>query len=148
MEDSKQRILLIDDEKDILEVVGYFLKKEGYQVSVAESGVEALGIMSEHSFDVVICDFLMPKMDGISLLKKIREKKDYTSFVFFSGNADDTHEVKMIGLGAYQLVQKNDFKKLPEAIKRALKHSEELQQIQHETTQEMDDFLSILHSAK
>jgi two-component system, NtrC family, response regulator HydG len=115
---------------------------------VVESGAEALGIMSSNSFDVVICDFLMPKMDGILLLKKLREKKDYTSFVFFSGNADDTHEVKMIGLGAYQLVQKNDFKLLLDAIKKALKHAEELQQIRQETTQEMDDFLSILHSTK
>ena len=148
MEDSKQRILLIDDERDILEVIGYFLKREGYEVSAAESGAEALELMKEQSFDVVICDYLMPKMDGISLLKKIREKKDYTSFVFFSGNADENHEVKMIGLGAYQLVQKNDFKKLPEAIKRTLKHSQEVQDIRQDTTQEMDDFLSILHSAK
>lgn len=148
MEDSKQRILLIDDEKDILEVIGYFLKKEGYLVSVAESGAEALEKMQEQSFDVVICDYLMPKMDGIALLQKLREKKDYTSFVFFSGNANENHEVKMIGLGAYQLVQKNDFKQLPDAIKRALKHSQELQDIQQEPNQEMDDFLSILHSAK
>ncbi len=148
MEDLKQQILLIDDEKDILEVLGHFLKKEGYQLTTAESGAEALTIMEKQSFDVVICDYLMPKMDGISLLQTIREKKDYTAFVFFSGNADNKHEVKMIGLGAYQLVQKNDIKQLPDAIKKALKDSQELKQMRQETNQEMDDFLSILHSAK
>jgi DNA-binding NtrC family response regulator len=148
MEDSMRRVLLIDDEKDILEVVGYFLKKDGYLVTVAESGAEALEIMGEQSFDVVICDYLMPKMDGIALLQKVREKKDYTSFIFFSGNANENHEVKMVGLGAYQLVQKNDFKKLPDAIKRTLKHTQELQDIGKETTEEMDEFLSILHSTK
>lgn len=148
MEVKKQRILLIDDEQDILDVIGYFLKKEGYEVEAADSGAAALEKMQANSYDVVICDYLMPKMDGISLLRKLRDRKDYTAFVFFSGNADETQEVKMIGLGAYELVPKSDFKKLPGAIKKVLKHANHMSEIRQETTQEIDDFLSILHSSK
>jgi two-component system response regulator ResD len=143
----KHRILLIDDETDILEVVGLMLKHEGFETMVAKSGDEALIELSKNSFDVVICDYLMPKMDGISLLKKVRESKDYTPFIFFSGNADEAHEVKMAGLGAYQLLPKTDIAQLVVVLKNTIKHNESIKIMNEMPNEDNEDFLRILHSS-
>ncbi len=148
MNSAVPKILLIDDEPDIIQIVSYFLTKKGFEVSCANDGIEALAKLSENTYDVVICDFMMPRMDGITLLKTIRSRKDYTSFVFFSGNAQDEHEIKMIGLGAYALVPKTDFDYLPDIILKTLKHNEEVQKIDELHREDTDEFLAILHSTK
>lgn len=148
MNHVQPKILIIDDEPEIIEVVAYFLAKKGFEVHSARDGVEALSKLTTQSYDVVVCDYLMPRMDGITLLKTIRARKDYTSFVFFSGNASDEHEIKMIGLGAYALVPKSDFDHLPEVIVKTLKHNEEVRKIEELRREETDDFLAILHSSK
>lgn len=143
---KKPTVLMIDDEPDILQVVGILLKTEGFDVSVAGSGQEALNMMMEQSYDVVVSDFLMPYMDGISLLKKVRERKDFTPFIFFSGNADDSHELQMIGLGAYELLPKSELNSLKEVLDRTLKQSGELKLLDQSKTEDTDEFLKILHS--
>ena len=143
---KKPTVLMIDDEPDILQVVGILLKTEGFDVSVAGSGQEALNMMMEQSYDVVVSDFLMPYMDGISLLKKVRERKDFTPFIFFSGNADDSHELQMIGLGAYELLPKSELNSLKEVLDRTLKQSGEMKLLDQSKTEDTDEFLKILHS--
>ena len=67
------RILLVDDEPDILEFVGYNLQKEGYEVFTAENGEEALDVYDKEYIDLVIVDIMMPKMDGYAFTRALRE---------------------------------------------------------------------------
>ena len=141
------KVLMIDDEPDILQVVGMLLAGQGFEIEKASSGAEALKMMAEKAYDLVVCDYLMPKMDGIQLLKTVRGRGDLTSFVFFSGNADDTHEVKMTGLGAYQLVPKTQLMQLASVLHQTIKKDAQLREIKMDKTQESKDFLKLLHSA-
>ncbi len=143
---KKPTILMIDDEPDILQVVGMLLRTEGFDVSVANSGQEALNMMIEKSYDLVVSDYLMPYMDGVSLLKKVRERKDYTPFIFFSGNADDTHELQMVGLGAYQLLPKTELNNLKAVIERTLKHNSEMKILDQSKSEDTEEFIRLLHS--
>lgn len=143
---TKTKILLIDDEQDILEVVGLYLQTDGYLVEKAGSGEEALKALSLNHYDIVVSDYLMPKMDGIQLLKKVREQKDYTPFVFFSGNADESHELKMTGLGAYELLSKSQLADLSDVIDRTVKLDQNLK-VMDTSSEESDDFAKLIHSA-
>ena len=69
-------ILIVEDEKDIAEMLSVFLENEGYRTVTAGDGLEGLGLFARERADLVILDVLLPKLDGFSLCKKIREKSD------------------------------------------------------------------------
>jgi len=69
----KQKILIVDDEPDILELIEYNLKKEGYQVFLARNGQEAVTEAKRSLPDLIVLDIMMPKMDGIQFLKEVRK---------------------------------------------------------------------------
>ena len=146
----KPHVLLIDDELEILEVLKLILTHAGFEVSVAENGETALTKLGENNFNVVVCDYKMPKMDGISLLKIVRQHKDYTPFIFFSGNSDESHNLEMIGLGAFEILQKTEINGLVKVLHNTLKQNEALKYIdgrgQSDKTVETDEFLKLLHS--
>jgi len=71
---SNAEVLVVDDEINNRMLIVRNLQKHGYQVSEAEDGNEALALMKEHPYDVVVCDILMPRMDGLDLLRNIRSK--------------------------------------------------------------------------
>ena len=144
---NKPKILLIDDEPDILHVVSLLLRTEGFHVETAETGEEALKLLAQNTYALVVSDYLMPIMNGIELLKQVRGKKDYTPFIFFSGNADDSHGLKMTGLGAYQLLPKTEVMTLASVIHNTLKVDADLKHINLSETTEQDEFLELLHSA-
>jgi two-component system alkaline phosphatase synthesis response regulator PhoP len=73
MENNKLKILLVDDEKDILEFLGYNLQKEGFQVFFAGNGIEALEVAKEIIPHLILLDVMMPKMDGIEACEQIRK---------------------------------------------------------------------------
>ena len=66
------RVLLIDDEADFLESISYWLTSKGYEVRKASSGEQGLAILKEHKPDIVFLDVMMPEMDGIETLRRIR----------------------------------------------------------------------------
>jgi len=68
----KQKILIVDDEPDILELVEYNLKKEGYQVYVASNGQDGINMAKKVHPDLIILDIMMPKMDGIEACRLMR----------------------------------------------------------------------------
>jgi len=104
MNDSRIKILLVDDESDILEFLSYTLNKEGYQVLTAKNGHEAISIARSENPHLVLLDIMMPEMDGIETCKEIREisslkdvpiafltarSEDYTQIAGFNAGADD-----------------------------------------------------------
>lgn len=72
----KSKVLIVDDEQDIRELIKFYINKEGYDVIEAKDGEEALAIFESEYIDLAIIDVMMPKMDGFELVEKIKELKD------------------------------------------------------------------------
>ena len=72
-----KNILIVDDSESIREVVNFTLEKEGYQVKIGENGKDAIKYLDGRPIDLVITDLYMPEMDGIELIKEIRQKQEY-----------------------------------------------------------------------
>lgn len=71
---GKNSILIVDDDKDIIQFINLNLKQEGFKVFSAHNGEEALEIINNNSIQLAILDIMMPQMDGIELCRRIREK--------------------------------------------------------------------------
>ncbi|MBH0159228.1 response regulator transcription factor [Fictibacillus sp. 26RED30] len=85
-------ILIVDDDKNILELLHYHLSEAGYQVSQAKDGIEALEILRLKRFDLAVVDVMMPFMDGYSLTKEIRENYDIPVILLTSKNQIEDKE--------------------------------------------------------
>ncbi len=101
------KILLVDDEKDIVEFLKYNLEKENYEVVVGYNGEEALEKLSEKP-DLIILDIMMPRLDGFETCQRIREKKEFesTPIIFLTAKSGETDEIKGLELGASDYIQK------------------------------------------
>ena len=95
MKATGAKILLVDDEPDILEIVGYNLKNEGYQVFTASSGKEGVAIAKEVKPDLILLDVMMPEMDGIEACDQIRRVPalEGTIIAFLTARGEDYSQV-------------------------------------------------------
>lgn len=120
---ASNRILIVDDEEAIREVVSSILEAQGYQCSTASNGREALDVLKEKSFDLVLSDMVMPEMDGMQLLRKLREKDPDLPVVMVTAMHDLSTAIDAIRHGAYDYILK-PFEKnqLFLSISRALEH--------------------------
>jgi diguanylate cyclase (GGDEF)-like protein len=100
MKSSDRKILVVDDDKDTLNLVSAAVHWEGYQVKVAASGKEALKSIEEWQPHLVLLDVNMPELDGIKTLKKLRELESYCSVLFVSGKSDTNHVIEGLDAGA------------------------------------------------
>lgn len=108
MKNSEIKILLVDDEPDILEIVGYNLKNEGYQIFTAKNGVEAVEIAKKVIPHLIILDIMMPEMDGIEACEKIRNTKGLENILitFFTARGEDYSQVAGFNVGADDYITK------------------------------------------
>ncbi len=101
-----KKILFVDDEVELQEIVGDILESEGFQVQLAGSGNCAATILNREKFDLVIVDLHMPDGDGLSLLSNISSQAGKKPLVFLcTGSSDISHE-DLINLGATSVVEK------------------------------------------
>ncbi|MDO1501791.1 response regulator transcription factor [Winogradskyella maritima] len=102
------KILLVDDEPDILEIVGYNLSNEGYQVSTAENGAEAIVVAKKQKPHLIILDVMMPEMDGIEACERLREIPDLseTIITFLTARGEDYSQVAGFEAGADDYITK------------------------------------------
>lgn len=98
-------ILICDDEKDIVSALKIYLSAEGYDTSVAYTGAQALSILEKEEIHLVLLDIMMPEMDGISALSRIREKYNLP-VILLSAKSEDTDKVLGLGVGADDYVTK------------------------------------------
>ena len=108
MSNTSIKILLVDDEPDILEILSYNLKAEGYQISTASNGVEAVKKAKKHLPHLIIMDVMMPEMDGIEACEKIRilpQLKD-TIITFLTARGEDYSQVAGFEAGADDYITK------------------------------------------
>ncbi len=102
------RILAVDDQRVMRELVKSVLEGEGHQVLIAEDGVEAMSIARENSFDLVLTDINMPNMNGISLVSKLRRLEAYASIpiIMLTTESADFKKDKAKRMGANGWLQK------------------------------------------
>lgn len=105
---KKAKILVVDDEADILEIVGYNLKKEGYKVFTANNGKEAIEIATKERPDLIILDVMMPEMDGMETCYQIRNlsKLKDTLITFLSARGEDYSQIAGFDAGADDYITK------------------------------------------
>ncbi len=108
MKKKDLKILLVDDEPDILEIVGYNLSNEGYQVFTAENGVEAIALAKKQVPHLIILDVMMPEMDGIEACEKMRAIPDLSNTIitFLTARGEDYSQVAGFEAGADDYITK------------------------------------------
>jgi two-component system response regulator PilR (NtrC family) len=106
MTESENRILIVDDEESMRRFLSILLEKEGYQVSLASSGEEALQQLKERSFGLLITDLKMPGMNGVELLEHVTTSDPTLPVVILTAFASDASAVEAMEKGAYQYLEK------------------------------------------
>ena len=94
------RILYAEDERGLSMAVAEILKMEGYEVDVAADGAEAWDFLQKSYYDAAILDIMMPKMDGIEVLKKMREQENYTPVLMLTAKATTDDRIEGLTVGA------------------------------------------------
>jgi len=100
------RVMVVDDEENIREVLSNYLESMNYEVDTAEDGQEALNKFEKGDFDLIISDLLMPNIDGLELLKRIREIDKDIIFLMITGYPSIETAVDAIKKGAYDYITK------------------------------------------
>ncbi len=130
MKNEDVRILLVDDEQDILEIVGYNLSLEGYQVFTAKNGIEAVSKAKKKQPHLVILDVMMPEMDGIEACEIMRNTPglENTIITFLTARGEDYLQLAGFEAGADDYIQKPIKPKvLVSKVKALLRRSKEQQ---------------------
>lgn len=136
MDSSSSTILVVDDEKDIVEFISYNLEKEGYHVYGATNGKDAIRIAESHIPDLIILDIMMPDMDGVELCRSLREDDRYSNSVilFLTARNEDYSQIAAFQAGADDYIPKpvkiNVLKfRVKALLKRTLKDQKETKQV-------------------
>jgi DNA-binding NtrC family response regulator len=114
------RVLIVDDEVDFLDIMAERMRARGIDVATAASAEEAIHLVGQEHYDVVILDFMMPAMNGFKALKLLKQKKPDTQIILMTGNVPGELISQAKQKGALDVVEKPaDLKTLIEKIKKA-----------------------------
>ena len=120
------RVLLVDDEKDFVEMLSLRLQEAGEKVSAAYSGKESLETLEKNNIDVVILDIKMPGMDGIETLREIKKRFPLVEVIMLTGHGSTETAVEGMKLGAFDYLMKPaDFDDLTAKLQGARKRKDE-----------------------
>ncbi len=134
------RVLVVDDEKNIVDIIKYNLKKEGYEVITAYDGEEAVKLNEENEPDLILLDIMMPKLDGYAACRKIREKYD-TPIIMLTARAEEVDKVLGLELGADDYVTKPfGTRELMARVKANLRRRSSAEQAEGEDNQNVLSF--------
>lgn len=131
---AENRILLMDDDENICQVIQLYLQKEGMNVTTAHDGKTGLGLFEQEDPDLVLLDIMMPGMDGIEVIKEIR-KKSSTPVIMLTAKGDTFDKVLALELGADDYIVKPfDPKELIARIKAVIRRSENTPETEDQKT--------------
>jgi DNA-binding response OmpR family regulator len=102
-------VLVVEDDKEIREGVEIYLKSQGYEVFQAADGVEGLEVIEKEDIHLAIVDIMMPRMDGISMVVKLREKYDFP-VIFLSAKSEEVDKIMGLNMGADDYLVKPFFR--------------------------------------
>jgi len=131
-EKNEYRILVVDDENSLRELLSILLQREGYKVDQATDGAAAFSMVQENSYNLVISDIQMPKMTGIELLRQLREQENNVTVMMITAFSSTEEAVEAMKLGAYDYITK-PFKN--DEIRLVIKNALEREQLQQENLQ-------------
>lgn len=97
--DEKKRILIVEDEKDISEILAYNIQRQGYEVDTAYDGETGLNKALSGEFDLILLDVMLPKMDGFEICKRVREKLQ-TPIIILTAREEENDKIMGLDLGA------------------------------------------------
>jgi len=121
------RILIIEDEESILMPLEDNLRLEGYEVSCARDGLEGLSMAADRSFDLIVLDIMLPKMDGFEVCKRLRQDRVMTPILMLTAKSQEVDKVLGLELGADDYVTKPfSSRELLARIKAVLRRASEL----------------------
>ena len=101
-----KRILIIDDDMDMCQLLSHFLQRKGFETDTAHTGNKGLAKFSENKFDVVLCDFRLGDMDGRKVLQKIKEINPEVVVIIITGYSDVKMAVEVMRHGAFDYITK------------------------------------------
>ncbi|MFN9342054.1 MAG: response regulator, partial [Planctomycetota bacterium] len=99
-------LLLVDDDRHLLDSMGQWLSEQGFQVGLASNGAQALDLLASHSFTLALVDIRLGEEDGFSLLQQCRQKYPQTNVVMMTGYAGPDTGVEALRAGAFDLLTK------------------------------------------
>ena len=102
---SGDRILLVEDDKEIREGIEIFLKGQGYKVFQAADGLEGLAVLEREEIDLAVVDVMMPRMDGITMTARLRERYDFP-VLFLSAKSEEVDKILGLNMGADDYITK------------------------------------------
>ncbi len=125
------KLLIIDDDEQVREILNVNLKELGHKVFLAENGAKGLKAVEKYSPDLIICDLIMPDMNGIQVLEKVKNYDPYIQVILFTAYYDMSSIIKAMQKGAFDYMQKPiDMEQLKIKINRALKIQSVSQQLE------------------
>src|SRR5258706_2581732 len=124
MADRPPRILLVDDEQSIQTLLSYPLRKDGYEVVQATDGREALARFGETSFDLVVLDVMMPRLDGLEVCRRLRAKSS-VPIIMLTAKSEEIDKVLGLELGADDYITKPfSMREFRSRVKAALRRAD------------------------
>jgi two-component system, NtrC family, response regulator PilR len=148
---AKNKILAIDDDPNMLDLTRYHLSAQGYEVTTAETGEEALKLAEGKHFDVVLTDMRLPDLDGIELVRRFKEESPETELIMVTGYSSVSKAVEATKAGAFYFVEKPvKFEEILVLVEKALERREyaaEIQQLRGRL-KERDSYYNIIGSSK
>ena len=102
---KKNNVLVVDDDKEIVDAIEIYLKNEGINVIKAYDGLEALEVLMENNVQLILMDIMMPNMDGLRTTMKIRQEKNIP-IILISAKSEDTDKILGLNMGADDYITK------------------------------------------
>src|SRR5262245_11540638 len=118
---TSAKILIVDDERSIRELLEIFLKKEGFEVQTASSVADALTCIKSTEFDLIISDIRMPDMTGIDLLRQLRSNNFSGQFILLTAFASADAAIQALKMGAFDYILKTE--NFVEELKVVVRHA-------------------------
>lgn len=115
---ASKRILIIEDEKPLSHALKLKLSHEGYDVVVAEDGEEGLAVAKEQSFDLILVDIIMPKLDGFAVLSGLKESGKKSTIIVLSnlGQQEDIEKARKLGVRDYMVKSNTPISRIVEVV--------------------------------
>jgi CheY-like chemotaxis protein len=115
----KTHVLIVDDEKDFLDIIAERIRSRGMAVTATTSAEDALDLVKKRSYDVVIMDFMMPELDGFTALKLMKAERPGMQIILLTADVSDEKRIEARALGALDVIEKPpDLQDLIQKIKK------------------------------
>ncbi|MGE0130784.1 MAG: sigma-54-dependent transcriptional regulator [Blastocatellales bacterium] len=148
---SKAKVLVIDDDPEMLDLAKFHLESSGYEVTTADTGAQGLRLVGEHRYEVALTDLKLPDIYGIELVAKLKEASPGTEAIMITGYGSVTEAIEATKAGAFYFIEKPvEFEELMALIERAIergRQAEEIEQLRGRL-RERDSYYNIIGSSR